>query len=495
MRIDDDLRYFESEHFKEILAKYETAKEEGTPFYMDADDLTDVAEYYSMVLNDDELADEAIDVALQMHPNAVDPMVFQARQFLLSGDTEAARRVCENIPDQHHREVYFIRAELMVRDGKNEQARAYLIECSDKILADLDYYYYDCAYIFIDYHDNVNARFFADELESRAPQWFKTCELMADLCLAEEKYEAALTYIERMLDVDPFYVAAWNWRAEAFCGLSDYNQAFESTEYALAIERNNERSLELKAWVLMRQENLKEAHKLYKQLQKMNPESEIHCLYDSYCLFDLKRLDESLQLIQQAETLADGMSQEQAAIYEHHAHILSEQSQVQEALHYIDLAEVANEKAGASHDRKDINQDFDYYRARILADNGDSETAIQYIEKIAQKEREPIANVIMQGGQIFFEAGDYAMALNLFEMLNRQDLEEEEKARIYPYLAACQHEQGNFALCLENIQLAIKNNSPDMQDILGYLFAKNVQPSEYYDYYYRRIYGQWPKEP
>lgn len=494
MRLDDDLKYFETQEFKDILAKYEAARQAGSSVYMDADELTDVAEYYAMVQNDEELAGEAIDLALQLHPEAVDPLIFQARQYMLKGDEDAARQACDAIPDQQHREVYFLRAELMVREGKSTQAREYLLNRSEDVTEDLDYFIYDSAYIFIDYHDDESARLFAEKLEQIAPKWFKTWELMADVCLSYEKNADALKYIEMMLDKDPFYLTAWNWRAEAYCGLLDYTKAFESTEYALAVEPQNERAMELKAWILMRQENPEEAHKIYEQLRRMNPESEMHCLYDSYCLFDLQRIDDSLQLIKEAERLAGGMSQEQAAIYEHHAHILSEKSLVEDALHYIDLAEDAIEDAAVIHNQQpDTYQDFDYYRARILAENGDSETALQYIERIAQKEREPIASIIMRGAQILFEAGDYGTSLELFQMILRQDLEEEKKARLYPYIAACLHEQGNKALCLDYIRLAIDNNSPDMKEILGYLFAEGVQPAEYYDYYYYQLNNRWPK--
>ena len=64
MRIDDDLKYFEEPEFKDILARYESARESGTNFYMGADELTDVAEYYSMVMHDEDRANEAIELAL-----------------------------------------------------------------------------------------------------------------------------------------------------------------------------------------------------------------------------------------------------------------------------------------------------------------------------------------------------------------------------------------------------------------------------------------------
>ena len=488
MRLDDDLTYFESPEFKKILKAYESALAEGSSIYMDADELTDLAEYYAMVVNDDKQATAVIDLALQLHPDAVDPQIFKARQAMLKGDHNRALKLCNAIPDQSHREIFFLRAELMVREGKNNRALAYLLECAEQVAEDLDYFLFDSAYIFIDYHDYASARTFAEELERMAPNWFKTWELWADISLGLEDNNKALECIEKMLDKDPFYISAWNWRTEAYCGLYDYTKAFESTEYALAVDPLNERALELKAWVLMRQENFEEAHELYQKLQEINCDSEMHPLYDSYCLFDLGRLDESENMIWRAESLADGVSEEQVAIYEHHAHILSERGLVDKALYYIDLAEEA-----ATLDEERNQQDFDYYRARIHADNGNTKTAVEYIEKIVQKGREPAPEVIFQGGLILFEAGDYNTALELFQMLNQKDVEPQQQARTYPYIAACAHELGNYEQCLTNIRLAIDHHSSEMTNALGYLFADGVQPAEYYDYYHYRIYGCWPR--
>ncbi len=57
MRLDDDLKYFEEPGFKKILERYEQARAAGQNVYMDAEDLTDVAEYYALVLQDNEQAD------------------------------------------------------------------------------------------------------------------------------------------------------------------------------------------------------------------------------------------------------------------------------------------------------------------------------------------------------------------------------------------------------------------------------------------------------
>ena len=149
----------------------------------------------------------------------------------------------------------------------------------------------------------------------------------------------ALRYIERMLDVDPFSTESWNWRAEAYCGDNEYSEAMNSIEYALAIEPDNERAMQLKAWVLLQQGNTAEAHQLYlKEIEKA-PDNEQNWLYDSYCLLDAEELDDALAAIEKAEALADGVSPDQTTIYEQHAQILSRRGEVEAAISYLDKAE------------------------------------------------------------------------------------------------------------------------------------------------------------
>ena len=296
MRLDDDLKYFESSEFKDILATYETACEAGSQPYMEADELTDIAEYYSMVCHDDERAEEAITLALQLHPDAVDPQVFKARQFMQAGELGTAEDLCNAIEDQQHREVIFLRAELMVREERVEQAATMLLQTAYAIQEDSDYFLYDSAYIFID--------------------WYKTWQVMADTNLGLSNNRLALTYIERMLDVDPFATVSWNWRAEAYCELGEYPEALNSTEYALAIDAQNERATQLKAWVLLQLEHYPEALALYERLIEWSPDNEQNWLYASYCLLDADRIEEALAAIEKAEALAQGMSSEQAVIYE-----------------------------------------------------------------------------------------------------------------------------------------------------------------------------------
>ena len=101
MRIDE-LTYFESEEFKETLARYEAALREGRPISMEAEELTDVAEYY-MTKEREEDADRCIRTALEIHPDAIDPQIFVARRELFHDNIEKARELAAAIQPHEER--------------------------------------------------------------------------------------------------------------------------------------------------------------------------------------------------------------------------------------------------------------------------------------------------------------------------------------------------------------------------------------------------------
>ena len=89
MNIDEE--YFKSEEFQDILESYEASINAGSNPFMDADDLVDLADYYSWQGFDDK-AEAAIDYALELYPSATLPNVFKARKALSEGDFARHRR-------------------------------------------------------------------------------------------------------------------------------------------------------------------------------------------------------------------------------------------------------------------------------------------------------------------------------------------------------------------------------------------------------------------
>ena len=97
MNIDEE--YFKSEEFQELLESYEASINAGSNPFMDADDLVDLADYYSWQGFDDK-AEAAIDYALELYPSSTLPNVFKARKALSDGDFKQAEFYRDEI-DSH----------------------------------------------------------------------------------------------------------------------------------------------------------------------------------------------------------------------------------------------------------------------------------------------------------------------------------------------------------------------------------------------------------
>lgn len=484
MRLDDDLKYFEEPEFKEILDHYERARAAGQSVYMDAEDLTDVAEYYAMVLQNNELADEVIDLALHLHPDAVDPQIFKARQYMLNDNPTSALAICDAIEDQGHREVIFLRAELMVRQEECEEATNFLLSAVEKQTEDVDYFLYDSAYIFIDYSQFDWAHVFAIKLEQMAPEWYKTWELQADILLGLGNNRAALSYVGRMLDVDPFSIETWNWSAEAHSNLGNFTKAIEAVEYALAVEPDNERALQLKAWILLQQGNCKEAHDIYLQLEEANPTCENHWMYDSYALLDMEMTEQAYTAIKQAEVLADEDSDEKVAIYEQVAQVASRRGDVNEALAYLRKAEQnkAANKAGVWDERM--------LPVRVYAENECLADAMHAIRSLMEAFPDNAVDIYYQGATILFDYSYFDTVVSMLSGIVEND--DAVKPDVYAILAYAQMSLNNHTEALKNIRKAVDANAPSLADLFCDKFP-NVKPSELYDYYFYQVFGHWPE--
>ena len=84
----EDLSYFQEEEFKKNLALYEQMLQGGQSVYLEADELTDIAEYY-LVQNDTDKAMACIQYALNIHPVV---------STLISCTTKDVQRTTSKVP-------------------------------------------------------------------------------------------------------------------------------------------------------------------------------------------------------------------------------------------------------------------------------------------------------------------------------------------------------------------------------------------------------------
>ncbi len=486
LRIDDDLKYFASPEFRELLDRFLKTEESGHMGYFDADELTDIAEYYSMVEKDEQRSREIVDWAITLHPDAVDPQVLRARQSLIEMDYDRAEELCDQIQDQDHREVIFLRAELSICRQKPDEALAYLMGILDHgNVEDTDYFLYDGAYIFIDYEYFKQAMVLAQKLEEIAPQWFKTWHLKADVLLELEQCEAALPYIERMLDVDSFYVEAWNWRAEAYLSLDDLSEAATSLDYALAVDPDCVRSIQLKAWLMVLQHRSEEAHALYARLQQDDPDNIENWINDSNLLLDSDRPQEALDVIHQIlPHIDDASHDDRIMLLQQECQCYSALGLPQQAMLSIDTIE------------SELQDGDEAYRIDCLLLRG-----MVYLQENQLDKSQPLLNRAIETDNnkasaqyrvaaLYFDFGYFGLAQVLFETIERKlkspgsDDDGTWLAQCHAYMAYCCHATKDYAGAERYIALAAKEHARNLATIFEGVLPASIAWDDYV-YYYR----------
>ncbi|MBR5541753.1 MAG: tetratricopeptide repeat protein [Bacteroides sp.] len=332
--------YFEDPEFKELLARYEGMVESHTPTYFDAEELTDIAEYYASQ-GEERKTEEVIDFALRLHPTNTDALVFKSRSLCIKGKLDEAYQVMNLIEDPSDREVQFLKADLLMEERRLEEAEAIyqaLAQSEDESLEVL-------MDIFMTYMD-LN-------LKEYAARWLKKIEekgynetnsqkyrdALCDYCMTFGEPEKATNAFQLSLDEKPYSLIHWNGMAKCYLAQNDTEKALDAVEFALAIEENNPDALEVKAFCYTQTENLDEAIAIYKQLlpQSKTP-SRIYAMM-SKCYLDMEKAVEAKEICLKWLKECPKMSTfEKSEVYSYISLCCFNLQQPEEGMKYIDAA-------------------------------------------------------------------------------------------------------------------------------------------------------------
>ena len=266
--------YFEDPEFKEALAKYEGMVESHTPAYFDADELTDIAEYYASKERHDD-ADKVIDLALQLHPNDTDALIFRARSLALKGKLKEAYMVADLIEDKSDREVKFLQADLLMEENRMEEADEVFNQLAIHEEEDLETLL-DILLAYID----TNQEKYAEKWFLRIGQNHDMMKLplkdqrfrdvISDYYITFNTPAMALPFLRMTLDEHPYSIQHWNSTGSCHLQLGNFEEAHEALDFSLAIDDKNEEALALKAYCFRQSGNLQEACNYYLKLSKVS---------------------------------------------------------------------------------------------------------------------------------------------------------------------------------------------------------------------------------
>lgn len=303
----EDFSYFQDCEFQSALAAYEHMLAGGTEPNLDAETLTDIAEYY--VLNHrEEEAYRCIDYALSFYPDSIDPQIFLARQQMFFGNNKEAWDICQHIYDQQDREVVFLKAELMLRDDKVNEAIEMLYDyyksIDDEEAAD---FLYDSIVLVKDYNFIEVSNDWCAQLRQDYPDYTAAISLQAEIYNNKGDYQKAVDLLQEHIHEIAYDTQAWLQMAESQWWLDNLDDALEATEYALAINKDDADALIQKGNILYDADRPEEAHQCFLRFLRFFPKEARAIYMDAQCLLVMEQYEEAITQFERLSNTDDAI--------------------------------------------------------------------------------------------------------------------------------------------------------------------------------------------
>lgn len=462
-------KYYESPEFKEKFQLYENAQASGTSVYLEPDDLTDIAEYYH-ILGNNEACMQAVNYAMDLFPGATMPLAFRARVALLvEKNMESANAFAEMIEDKSDLDYMYIKAEIMIVDDRADEAESFLRNAYEGLDDD------DKADFVIDV-----ANLYADyDLMDIAKQWLSLSdeydatdykELQGRIAMGLGDFEESKRIFNELIDRNPYSFTYWNQLASTQLMHNEIMDSIQSSEFALAINPNDEDATLNKANGLFSLGNFEEASKYYERFTNICPNSEIGEMFQGISLINLNRTEEGVEHLKKAEKVADPYSENLHDIYVELAYSLSVLGKHDEAMEYIEKNSCLE-----NHDPYET----DILKGHVHLQKGEIEKAMLCFQH-AVNESNGLPRVILRIGICIYDNGYYSLAYNVFHLL-LDDASDEWKEG-WSYLALCCKLLSRNDEFVYAVKKACEQNPIEAKMVLGDLFPAHLSTDEYVDY-------------
>lgn len=244
----------------ELIAQYEAMINENKTVYLDAEQLTDIANQYAIERRFED-AQNAISYGFKLHPGNIDLLIEQAYLYLDTNKLQKAIQEAELITENYMPEVILLKAELMLNEGKLDAAERLFDSIEDK--EDVNTIL-DVAYLYIDmgYPDKA-LPWLANGLEKHKDNEELLSAIADCYCNGEEPKTGAHFY-NMLIDKNPYNPTYWLGLAKCYFADKNYNKAIEACDLALAADENFQDAHLIKAHSLFNLDNLDEAIEEYK---------------------------------------------------------------------------------------------------------------------------------------------------------------------------------------------------------------------------------------
>lgn len=467
MKTGDD--FFDSAEFRSLLQTYEQSINTGESVFMDADDLVEIADYYQYTGRMDQ-ANGAIELASQLSPNGINILTYRIHESLSKSDTVTAWDYLNRMIDTHEPDYVYSRAEILISEGRTDEADEYLQDIRQTLDADeVQDYTVDVANIFSEYGLPEKAMEWLMRAKPETNLQFK--ELMGRTFFGLGRFEDCERIFHELVDKEPFSIKFWNGLASTQFMNGKYNEAIESCEYAIAIDPQDLNAIIAKANSLHRLDNFEEALHYYKRYIEIEPNDIFALLYAGTCLNNLRRTEEAVRMLEKSMSVADSDSPFLNDICQELAFAYSDSGLPDKALEILQKTD----------DLDCDHAQIDVIKGHIMLNHGDFSRAEEFFRhamSITSYPKDTLLRVIIS----FYDNHYLNDAHRLFQRYFALTDPLSDDGEGYAYMALCCYKMKRYDEYLTYLEKASQTNPQTCRKVLGHLFPDELNPEDYYNY-------------
>ena len=466
MQINDE--YFNNDDFREKLKLYEESVKSGHPIFLDAEDLTDIIDYYNLMQMDKE-AEQTADYALTLFPGASGPITYKVRRCIDENDFEKAEELIEEVFDKDI-DYKYIKAEIFLAKNMPDEANRILEEAvalADE--DDLDNSLLDATNIMVDYGYFEMANDWINKVEDKSSEDY--VELKVKILSNQGEIDKAERLLNKLIDKNPYEHKYWNLLSYSQLSNDRISDALTSNEFSLAVSPDNPEGILCKARILSAQFSFEEAVKYYVKYSHIYP-NDINCLLQiGYCFMNMSKNEEALNIYLLAEKKAEDDKPMLRMIYENIALAYSHLYKMNESMAYIDKLEII------------LPQDEKYnatlIKGYVLLENKQLKDGILTLSNLLNEcHNAPI--VLLKVSVVLYENRLIEAAYVL--MHDYYPLGDESNIYGYAYYALYCYDLGKDEEFLKMLEIAVERNPEESITALHHIFPEGMKPTEYIDY-------------
>lgn len=316
---------------EELIASYEAAQKENKKLYLDADLLADIADEYISGQRFDD-AQEVINYGLELHPGNTDLLIVQGYLYLDLSELQKAKQVACSITETYNPEVTLLKAEILLTEGKLDEADALLESIEDKDSLNVVVGISELL-LSMGYSQKALPWLTEPKIMERYKEDYDFLTTLAECYRCCGQFYEAIPIFNKLIDMNPYSPYNWTCLAKCYFVMEEYEKTVEACDFALAADENYGDAHSMKGHSLFYLGNEEEAIREYRLgIETKNMPPEMGLMFIGLAYANMENWEMSHTSYQQAlDAIGDNDSAFLSDIYSNEAYNLAKLNRYEEA--------------------------------------------------------------------------------------------------------------------------------------------------------------------